>query len=102
MEHYSVTIIAAAPDKPYLAESGNVSIDWEWIVEWADIVNQDTMVFCRYGENTFLPKAAEQIQQLCQNGGSSHNVFDITMDCKISSDALIVFSSSRQEEGVQV
>jgi hypothetical protein len=56
-----MTIEPSAPGDKFLAISSHQSIDWEWIVDWAATQGLETMIFCRYGENTPLLKAIGQL-----------------------------------------
>jgi hypothetical protein len=97
---YEIIVLPSEVSDPFLARSGQQPIDWEWIADWAEIMGVETMVFCRYGENTPIEKAIKQLQIICEQGQGTSNVFDISTDLEIPSNDLIVFKSDKP--GVQV
>ena len=52
-------------------------------------------MFCRYGENTPLLKAIDQLQLICERGGSEANLFDIFTDCKLDATDWLSFNSKQ-------
>lgn len=93
---HQVTIVTSAPRQKFLALAGNISLDWEWIVQWARKYKVEKMVFARFGENVEAVKATAQLQEICERAGGLDNVFDVSLDVDLSVNIneMIVFETT--------